>query len=272
MYLGIDIGGTKTLLATFSDEGELLESLKFPTPKKYEDLLVEIKNNSQQLEHNDFKAVGVGSPGLVNRKDGVLITRGKPGWENLPVKADIEQIFHTPAIFENDAKLAGLSEAQLIKSTHPVALYITISTGIGCSVVRNGKLDPSFLDMEVGWAMIEHKGEFEKWEDFASGRAIVAQFGKLASEIDDKNTWKTIVRYWYAGLSSLFATIQPDALIIGGSVGTHFERYGDLLKEAVKKYETPLTPAPEIFQAQRSEQAVAYGCYHIAQQHHESTT
>lgn len=264
MYLGIDIGGTKTLLTIFSEEGELLESAKFPTPKDYPEFLQLIKADVGKLQHSDFKAVGIGSAGRLDRSTGTIISSPNLGWENVSLQADIEKILHTPTILENDAKLAGLAEAKLIEDDYPVAIYITISTGIGCGVVRNGKLDPSFLDMETGWAVIEHNGKFEHWEEVASGQAIVKKYGKYASEINDEETWKEIVRTWHAGLSGLFATIQPDALIIGGSIGTYFEKYESLLKAEVNKYATPMVNTPDIFQAQRPEEAVAYGCYHLA--------
>lgn len=264
MYLGIDIGGTKTLLTVFSEQGELLESAKFPTPKDYSEFLNQLKQETDKLQTSDFKAIGIGSAGRIDRNTGTIISSPNLGWENVPLQSDVEKTLHTPTVLENDAKLAGLSEAKLIEEKYPLSIYITISTGIGCSVIRNGKLDPSFLDMETGWSVIEHNGKFEYWEKIASGQAIVNKYGKYASEIDDEDTWKAIVRTWYAGLSGLFATIQPDALIIGGSVGTHFDKYQALLKAEVEKHSTPMVTTPEIFQAQRPEEAVAYGCYHLA--------
>jgi glucokinase len=59
---------------------------------------------------------------------------------------------------------------------------------------------------------------------------------------------------------------QPEVIVIGGSVGSYFDRYGSLLAEEIRKYEMPLVKLPRLLQAQRPEQAVVYGCYDLAKQ------
>jgi predicted NBD/HSP70 family sugar kinase len=50
MYLGIDIGGTKTLIATLTNEGVITEELKFPTPKNYDEFLKELEANLDNIK------------------------------------------------------------------------------------------------------------------------------------------------------------------------------------------------------------------------------
>jgi glucokinase len=64
----------------------------------------------------------------------------------------------------------------------------------------------------------------------------------------------------------LLAIIQPEVVIIGGGVGTHFDKYGKLLETELKKYQTPLVPIPPIRAAQRPEEAVIYGCYELVKE------
>jgi predicted NBD/HSP70 family sugar kinase len=266
MYLGIDVGGTKTLVASLTNEGVISESLKFPTPEKYSNFLLELKHALTKLDCQDFKAITVGMPGKLNREEGIYIDGGNIHWKNKSVETDITRITHTPIVVENDTKLAALSEAMLVKKKYSRVLYVTISTGISAGVVINQTLDPDFLNMESGQAVFEHHGRMKRWEEFASGKAIVKEFGKRAEDIHDQKTWKTIVRYWGPGFSNLIANVQPEVIIVGGSVGTHFDKYKDLLRAEIKKYETPLTPTPKIIGAQRPEEAVVYGCYDLAKQ------
>ena len=81
----------------------------------------------------------------------------------------------------------------------------------------------SFADRD---GVIWLDGELVPWETFASGKAIVRRFGKLASEIDDPAIWKIISRDLALGIIDMAANIQPDVIIIGGGVGTHFKKYG----------------------------------------------
>ena len=52
MYLGIDVGGTKTLVATLDVNGVIIEKYKFPTPKKYTDFLIELASNVERLNES----------------------------------------------------------------------------------------------------------------------------------------------------------------------------------------------------------------------------
>src|SRR4029077_13682232 len=90
--------------------------------------------------------------------------------------------------------------------------------------------------------LLEHEGKLVPWEDFVSGRAIVARYGKRAEEINDQATWKAIVRELKLGFLELIAVMQPDVIVVGGSVGNYFERFKKPLEEMLKQYETPLVP------------------------------
>lgn len=266
MYLGIDVGGTKTLVGCLTNDGVIKEQKRFPTPKKYSDFLIHLTDVVRELDCQEFRAACIALPGRIDRKHGVFIAGGNLPWRNEDVYDDLVHILHVPVVVENDANLAALSEAMLLKHKYDAVLYLTVSTGIGGGVVRGQKLDPDFLDMEPGHAIFEHHGKVKRWETFASGKAIVEQFGKKAEELNDQKTWKIIVRNLSAGFLNLIANVQPDVIVIGGSVGTHFDKYGKLLVVELKKYETPLTPIPPIIQAQRPEEAVLYGCYDLAKE------
>jgi predicted NBD/HSP70 family sugar kinase len=270
MYLGIDIGGTKTLVASLTNEGVVKESFKFPTPKKYTEFLKEISTTVANMSTNTFVSVGVAAPGRIDREAGIAEAFGNLPWEDVPVKNDIKRIVHAPVAIDNDANLAGLSEAMLIKQYAKV-LYVTISTGIGTGIITNQEIDPAFADSEGGRIMLEHKGKLQKWEDFASGKAIVKRFGKRASDITDQRTWKIISKDISIGLFDLITFAQPDAVVLGGGVCTHLEKFEGFLKSELEKFETPLTPIPPLFRAQRPEEAVIYGCYDLARSVHGKT-
>jgi len=263
MYLGIDIGGTKTLVASLDDQGVIQERVKFPTPKVYTEFLKELSVSVASLTTKSFWATGVAAPGRVDREHGVALAFGNLPWHDVPLKRDVHRIVKCPVVIDNDANLAGLSEALLIPNYETV-LYVTISTGIGTGVITNHQIDPDFADSEGGQIMLEHKGKVQQWEDFASGRAIVERFGKRASEITDQKTWRIISHDIALGLFDLITFIQPDAVVLGGGVSTHLDSFDDLLLAELKKYETPMTPIPPILRAQRPEEAVIYGCYDLA--------
>ncbi|HUB93013.1 MAG TPA: ROK family protein [Verrucomicrobiae bacterium] len=265
MYLGIDIGGTKTLVALLDQKGVIIVSLRFETPKVYDDFLSELQHVLRdEMPIQDFRAGCVAAPGTINRKLGRFEEGGNLIWKDVPLQHDVERLAGCPMLIENDANLAGLSEAMLLKDTHAKVLYVTISTGIGTGFIVDQRIDPSMADSEGGQMMLQRGDKIVKWESFASGRAIYEHYGRKASEIDDKKTWKAIVKDLAIGFMDLLAVTEPDVVVIGGSVGHYLEKYHDLLIDELQKYSTPLVPIPPILKAERPEEAVVYGCYDLA--------
>lgn len=272
MYAGIDVGGTKTLVAVFNGQGKLLESLKFATPSTYPEFTTELAKTVAKLSTKKFTAAATAIPGKVDRRRGVGIAFGNLPWTDIPIEADVEKILNCPSYIENDANLAGLSEALAVKAKYHKVLYITVSTGIGGVLVINGVIDPNTQDAEIGHILLEHRGKLVRWQEFASGKAIVARFGKRASEIEDPAAWYVIARNIAIGLIDLLAVYTPDAVIIGGGVGTHFKKFEDRLLEELKIYENPMVSVPPIMGAANAEEAVIYGCYELIQQRRKAVT
>jgi len=263
MYLGIDIGGTKTLIGRFTKDGELQESFKFPTPKEYSEFKKELAINVARITTKPWGMACVAGPGKIDRQRGVVKAFGNLAWTNTPLSADVKAMVNCPVLLENDAKLAGLSEARLLKPLPHKVLYVTISTGIGAAFVVDGNLDRNLDDGEVGWMLHERDGKLVRWESFASGKAIFKRFNKKASDITDPHVWKIISHDIALGLIDVSSVIQPDIIIIGGSVGSHFNKFKDPLRTALKEYESPLVKAPKVVGAKNPEQAVLLGCFQM---------
>jgi len=263
MYVGVDIGGSKTLIAVLDENGRIVEQTKFPTPADYDTFITTVAEALAELTNKDFQAAGIAVPGKLNRIEGIGLVFGNLNWHDVAIQADFEKLLACPVVIENDANLAALSESMLLKDYEKV-LYVTISTGIGTGVVSNRTIDPLFADSEGGQMPLEHNGKFEIWEDFASGHAIVERFGKKAEDITDEATWRRIAHDWSYGFIQLIALIQPSIIVLGGSVGVYFDRYEAYLKDELDVFNNPLVPIPPIVQAARPELAVIYGCYDLA--------
>jgi predicted NBD/HSP70 family sugar kinase len=267
MYVAIDIGATKTLLATFDAKGKLLQSVKFATDYWYPTFVEDVIRAYATLEGtSEAQYCVIGAPGKVDRKHGVVVAFGNLPWENVNLRKDFGKVITCPILIENDAKLAALSEANLIKHGYKKALYLTISTGINGGFVKDGILDEDNIDMEVGHMIFEHDGKLQQWEEFASGSALTAKYGKLASELEDPNAWHVIARNIALGLNHLLTVLSPDVIIFGGGVGAHFEKFEDQLHEELMLYGASVTSVPPLRKAIRAEEAVIYGCYELARQ------
>jgi predicted NBD/HSP70 family sugar kinase len=269
MYAAVDIGGTKTLVASFDTNGQIIEQEKFPTPNDYEVFISEMAATVAKLSTKEFIAVGAAAPGRIDHSEGLFIAGGNLAWKNVPIQSDLEKLFHAPVLLHNDAKAAAVAEARSAGPEYETVVYITISTGIGVGVVSNGNLDHTLLDAEPGRMNVQIGESMAPWETITSGKAIVAKYGKRASELEDPEAWKYIAHNLAKGMLTLIAMIQPDLIVIGGGVGSHFEKFEKPLLDELKKYENPLAPTPPIRQAVHPEEAVIYGCYELAKDLHK---
>ncbi len=264
MIVTVDTVGTKTLVAVFDTDGKIVTKEKFPTPVDINDFLIELKRTIDELTvETPITCLSVALPGTI--KDGHMIWAGNLGWHDTDIKGLLSDHYDCPIIVENDANLAGLAEARALETTPNVCLYVTVSTGIGTGIITNGKIDPNFSTSEGGQIILEHDGEFARWETFASGKAILATYGKLASEIDDEATWRTVSYNLAKGFMTLIPVLSPDVIVIGGGVGTHFDKFkAPLLAILDANLDKKSIPIPTIIEAAHPEEAVIYGCYYHA--------
>jgi glucokinase len=266
-YLAIDVGATKTLAALFSADGKLSHKHKIKTARHYDDFLDELGKalESPEFKHSKYTAVCCAIPGKVDHRNGRGISFGNLEWHDVPIASDIGKLTGQKVLVENDAKLAGLYQA-LTHKKYKKLLYLTLSTGIGSGIIVDGKIDPELDDSEAGRMVLEHEGKLMKWEEFASGKALFERFGKKAEQLDNPFAWKTYAKDVARGLGALLAVLQPDAVVIGGSVGARLEKFQEPLEQELKKNADKMVSIPPIIKAVKAEEAVIYGCYEYAKQ------
>ncbi|MDB5184122.1 MAG: hypothetical protein JWO07_803 [Candidatus Saccharibacteria bacterium] len=264
MIVAVDTGGTKTLVTLFSRDGVAGNMIKFPTPPKEEDYLEVLRDTLvSNYGGQRIEAIVIGLPGII--KDGIAIWCNNLKWENFDVAKELKGVLgKTPIFVENDANLAGLAETRSRSPMPQSSLYVTISTGIGTGITTGGKIDPGLRLSEGGRMLVEYDSNIQEWESFASGRAIYTIYGQYAHDIEDKKTWDEIADRISRGFLAAIPLLQPEVIVIGGSIGTYFHKYGDQLKQILTHHLPAHIPCPKILEAKHPEQAVIYGCYYHA--------
>lgn len=269
MIIAIDTGGTKTLIASFSKSGKILSSVKIKTSKNPDKYIKEISkiiftDFSDEIAQNSVKAISIAAPGII--KNETVIWAENLGWENFKIKQAFEENFpKIPILIENDANLAGLSEAKNIENYQKkTLLYLTVSTGIGSGVITNGKINSGLKNSEPGRMKLEHNGKMQEWEKFASGKAILENYGKFAKDLNDPEIWHEISEKICHGLLVLIPLIQPETIIFGGSIGEYFEKYEEFLFQILREKMPLHIPIPDLKKAKEPEFAVIFGCYEVA--------
>ncbi len=257
MYLCIDIGGTKTLIALVNNRGKILHSIKFATIKDqdhfYEQLTDQIRIN---FVMNNIDTIAVAMPGVV--KNNRVLWLGNLPWKNFDIASKLNADYDKPVFVENDANLAALAEAGHSAMRN---LYFTFSTGIGGGVVEKGQILKKYQDFEPGHEHYTYHGERPEWEDLAAASAINQKYGKLASEITDRETWTDIAERILLGLAPLTATIKPDRIIFGGPLGLELAHYRRMLKKRLAEALPKNVRVPRLAKARYGSFSVIHGCY-----------
>ncbi len=169
--LGIDIGGTKTVLTLGDRQGRVRGHLRRPTAPSG-DAEADLQRLAQDLrrlveesgvELGGVEAVGVSVPGPLDREAGqVLNPPNLPGWDRAPVRDALQTALGRPVYLENDANAAALAEWHFGagRGTRDL-VYLSMSTGIGGGLVLGGRLHRGVASSagEVGHVPIVWDGE-----------------------------------------------------------------------------------------------------------------
>lgn len=264
MLVAVDTGGTKTLVAGFERDGSMPIKLRFPTPAAPDEYVRLLRRALQdKFAGAPVDAIVVALPGII--KNGVAVWCNNLGWSNFAAREQLSgTLGDTPVYIENDANLGGLGETRIIDPLPVSSLYVTISTGIGTGFITNGRIDPGLRLSEGGRMLIEFDGRIREWESFASGRAIYRTYHHFARDITSKRSWSQIADRISRGFLAAIPLVQPEVVIIGGSIGTYFDNYSQELTKILRAELPPHIPCPQFIKAAHPEEAVLYGCYYYA--------
>ena len=253
MYLAIDIGGTKTLVALFSRRGRVLKRQKFKTPHGSKVFLENLTTTLKSFRKFKIRAVVVAVPGIVQKN--YTVKFGNRNWDNLDILTPIKTLFECPIYFENDANLAALFEGFGLTGR---TIFLTFSTGVGGGIVEKNRILPESMSFEPGHKMYWYGGKIKEWEDVASTTAIENYYHTdQFSDLRKKEILEDIAKRVYLGLPDIVNTYHPDTVVLGGPLGKIFKLYVKYLPDDLKvKYRQPKRPT----------ESVIYGCYIYARQ------
>ena len=253
MYLAIDIGGTKTLVALFSAWGRVVRRFKFHTARGAVRFVSDLKKVLSGFSKYRVKSVVVAIPGLVQKNYSVSF--GNRDWPGIDLYSPIKSLFDCPIYFENDANLAALYEGSFYPGR---VVFLTFSTGIGGGVVEKKQILPESNKFEPGHKIYEYNGRKLEWEDIAAASALEKYYHvDLATDLRKKVIMQDVANRVALGMPDIIKKYSPDVVVLGGPLGKIFKRYSKYLPTDFKvKFVRPRKPL----------ESVIYGCYFYAKQ------
>lgn len=144
VYLGVDIGGTNIKMGLV-ENGNILKRTSLKTPRDVEELtdkIVSVMNTlMEETNVKEVCGIGIGCPGAIDSKNGIVDIAYNLGWENVHLKDILAKKTNLPIKLSNDANVAGLGETKYgAGKGHDNVIVITLGTGVGGGIILNGKL------------------------------------------------------------------------------------------------------------------------------------
>jgi glucokinase len=275
--IGIDLGGTKINGALADLKGKVISQHIIPTnaSEGEEKVLnrifqvIEKVLSDANKTAEDIKAIGIGSPGPLDAKKGIIISTPNLPFDNFELVKPIKEKFNIPAYLDNDANVAAIGEHIFGagKGTENM-VFVTVSTGVGGGAIINGKIyrGNTCNALEIGHTTLEKDGprcncgNYGCVEALASGTAI----GKRAKEAVGRGeetslkNYKELTSYEvfkeakkgdkvasgildsclnYLGIciANIIDSFDPEMVIIGGGVSHGGSIVFDKVNEVVKQ-------------------------------------
>ncbi len=173
---GIDLGGTNIKAGIVDAEYRILGQASVSTctgraeTEIMKDMAMLVRRLMEQLAipETELEGIGIGSPGLIDAKEGVVVYSNNFGWNNVALVQEMQQYFSCPIKVSNDANCAALGEAKAgaAKGVANVVL-VTLGTGVGGGVVVDGKL---FEGGHAGGVELGHTSLVAGGEECTCGR------------------------------------------------------------------------------------------------------
>jgi glucokinase len=145
LFVGLDVGGTTMKAGVVDDQGQALSSVSVPT-EAYKGQQQGLQRMGQAIRQaisaaglrpDAIAAIGVATPGTMDIPAGIILDPPnlKP-WRNVPVRQHIQEAFHVPTAFQNDANAAAYGEYWVGagKGMHSMVLF-TLGTGVGGGII-----------------------------------------------------------------------------------------------------------------------------------------
>ena len=308
--LGIDIGGTNLVVGSVAEDGSaLLAAASEPTQAEAGagDVLDRLVRLAQQAMSETRRAVpgaeilgvGVGAPGPLDTRRGIVLLTPNLGWVDLPLRQIIRDRLDLRAALDNDANCAVLGEWWVGAARGSRnAIGITIGTGIGGGLILDGKLYHGASDVagEIGHTTIDTEGRRCKCgnygclEAYASGpnialraveeiqagavsrlpslvggdlRQVTAQTVYQAAKDGDELALEVVndtARFLGVGIGNLLNIFNPEVVVVCGGVTLAGDHlFVPLRREAARRAFKPAVEACRIVPGALGGTAGVYG-------------
>jgi len=197
--IGLNLAQDKFIGSVVNLRGEIMKTVEFPVGdsdgEQALQLVYQILDQLTNNHWNPLVGIGVGTPGLVNTQEGIVVNAVNLDWQDLPLARLLEARYRLPVTILNDSQATAIGEFVYGANYHSESnlVVVTVKHGIGAGILINGRLfqgDGGGAG-EIGHVVVQKNGALCRCgkhgclEAIASARAVVQRAIALAPEYSD---------------------------------------------------------------------------------------
>ncbi|MBI3697860.1 MAG: ROK family protein [Acidobacteria bacterium] len=268
--LGIDVGGAKIAASVADSDGKIHHKIKVPTGNAVAQIIEAAHQAvaAASVSWDVITAAGVAIPGIYYAETGQVWAPNIPGWDHIPLRAELEAKLPARVVVDSDRAAYVLGEQwKGIAQGFPDVVFVAVGTGIGAGIITGGKLCRGAGDIAgaIGWFAVDpRKKEIYKQtgclEAEAAGPAVARRAADLAARVPSRmlemaggclttitaemvveaarqndeaarQALDQTVAYLAMGLANLVSLLNPQMVVLGGGL----MQAGDLLLEPLRR-------------------------------------
>ncbi len=144
--IGLDLAHNQFRGAVVNLRGKIRELVTLPVNSRNGEqalgLVYEILDRLIKAATVPLVGIGIGTPGLVNITEGVVVNAVNLDWKDLPLARLMEERYHLPVSILNDSQAAAMGEYTYgpAHAAESNLILINVRHGIGAGIIIQGKL------------------------------------------------------------------------------------------------------------------------------------
>lgn len=254
-WIGLNLAQDKFIGAIVDLRGEIREILEAPVQdnngQNALDLLFQLIDQLLKKRIEPIVGIGVGTPGLVNTREGIVLNAVNLDWRDLPLGPLLEKKYRIPVSVLNDSQATAIGEFVYggEHASDENLIVVNVKHGIGSGILINGRL---FLGDgggagEIGHVVVQENGELCRCgkrgclETISSARAVLRNLkldsldeAQVSFDSGNANTRQVITNaahYLGISLANLIGTLNIRKIVLTGDM----TRFGTVWLDAVNE-------------------------------------
>lgn len=241
--IGVDLGGTNVRAGLVEDDRVVkMAARPVRSQGKAEEVLADLTAVLEEILNPQVQGIGIGVPSVVDLETGTIYdVQNIPAWKELPLKKILEDRYLLPVYVNNDANCFAVGEKYFgLGKPYDNLVGLIVGTGLGAGLITSGHLYAGSNCGAGEFGMLPYlEANFER---YASGQFFLKSYGRSGKEFYElacagdqsaRKVFQEFGRHLGEALKAIMYAVDPEAIILGGSVSRAFEFFQGSMFEAI---------------------------------------